>query len=107
MEKKNLSTNLKLLRFEKEWTQQNVAQRLNISIPTYSKYETGSTDINLSKIQKLAKIYNTTVVRLLSPDEEDYRSHEVSRLKKKLSESQITVIELQAELLTFYKQVRI
>jgi len=107
VEKENLSTNLKHLRFEKEWTQQDVARQLNISIPAYSKYETGSTDINLSKIQKLAKIYNTTVVKLLSSDDEDSRSHEVSMLKKKLSESQITVIELQAELLTFYKQVRV
>jgi transcriptional regulator with XRE-family HTH domain len=44
---KTLGKKIRLLRHQKGWSQEEVAKRLDISIPAFSKIETGITDINL------------------------------------------------------------
>ena len=44
--------------------------RLGISIPAFSKIETGVTDVNLSRLEQIANIYEVSVVQLLTVDNE-------------------------------------
>lgn len=57
---------IRLLRHQKGWSQQDVAKKLGISIPAFSKMETGITDLNLSRLIQIAKLFNFTAVQLLS-----------------------------------------
>ena len=41
---KTLGKKIRLLRHQKGWSQEDVAKRLDISIPAFSKIETGITD---------------------------------------------------------------
>ena len=56
------------LRHQRGWSQEDIANRLGISIPAFSKIETGVTDINLSRLEQIANIYDVNVVNLLALD---------------------------------------
>lgn len=61
------ATNVKKLRFLREWNQKIVAEKLGISVPAYSKIESGVTDPSLSRVEQIAKIYNVRPETLLVP----------------------------------------
>src|ERR1700693_3570963 len=68
---KSVGKNIRTLRHQRGWSQEDVANRLGISIPAFSKIETGVTDINLSRLEQIANIYEVNVVNLLSLDIEE------------------------------------
>ena len=43
-----------------------VAYKVGISVPAYSKIESGSTDVNLSRLEQIAHVLGVNVVGLLS-----------------------------------------
>jgi transcriptional regulator with XRE-family HTH domain len=51
-----LSEKIKELRKKRDWSQEIVANKLNISLNSYGALERGETDIKLSRIDELAKI---------------------------------------------------
>ena len=64
---KDLGMALKLLRKNHGFTQQQIADILNMSRSNYAYYEGGSTEPGLKDIMMLAKIFNVDV-ELLLPD---------------------------------------
>lgn len=64
-----LINRLRELRLQNHLVQEQVAGLLNVSVPAYSKMETGRTDLNYSRIKALAAIYNISLVELFSPEE--------------------------------------
>ncbi len=61
-----LGKKLKLLRLQKNYTQDYVAFCLDISQPAYHKIENGKTNINLKRLEELAALYDVSVVDILS-----------------------------------------
>jgi len=61
----HLSTRLRTLRAERNWSQENVAQMLKLSLGGYSNIENGKTDVSLSKLETLASIFGLSVSELL------------------------------------------
>lgn len=53
------------LREDKDWTQIQVAEKLNCSQQVYSNYELGQRDIPTDILIKLAELYDTTVDYIL------------------------------------------
>ncbi len=53
------------LREDKDLNQQTLAQLLNVSQATYSRYESGTLDIPTATLLKLADFYNVSVDYLL------------------------------------------
>ncbi|NQV75250.1 MAG: helix-turn-helix transcriptional regulator [Bacteroidetes bacterium] len=97
---------IRLLRHQKSWSQEDVSKQLGISIPAFSKIETGITDINLSRLEQIAKLFEMTVVQLLSThgdeDQESYNM-EVNNLTLKLHERESELIDLQKKLIDLYE----
>ncbi len=60
-DKSVLSTNLPILRRLCGFTQQGVADILNINRTTYTKYESGSSEPNLDTLIKIAQIYGVSL----------------------------------------------
>lgn len=56
---------IKDLREDGDLTQQQLAELLNVSQATYSRYESGALDIPSSSLIKLARFYKTSVDYLL------------------------------------------
>lgn len=103
-----LGKRIRLLRHQKGWSQEDVAKRLDISIPAFSKIETGITDVNLSRLDQISKLFGLTIVQLLSnqdnEQEEKYAS-ELAIANKKLKEREADVIELQKKVIELYEQL--
>ncbi len=105
---KTLGKKIRLLRQQKGWTQQDVAKQLDVSIPAFSKMETGITDLNLSRLNQIAKLFNLTLVQLVSNSEtddvKDY-SNEISILARKLQQKDDEVIQLRKKIIALYEQL--
>lgn len=52
---------LKDLREDNDYTQEVIAEKLKISRPQYSLYESGKRDIPVDLLSILAKLYNTSI----------------------------------------------
>jgi len=105
---KNVGKNIRTLRHQRGWSQEDVANRLGISIPAFSKIETGVTDINLSRLEQIANIYEVNVVNLLSLEAEEPEPQH-SRLniaQKKISDREVEIANLQRKVILLYEELR-
>ncbi|QBQ40875.1 helix-turn-helix domain-containing protein [Sphingobacterium psychroaquaticum] len=103
-----LGKKIRLLRHQKGWSQEDVAKRLDISIPAFSKIETGITDVNLSRLNQISKLFGLTLVQLLSTsdsEEEKQIQDEIDNLSKKLQLREVEVIDLQKKVIDLYEQL--
>lgn len=69
---KQLAHKLKLLREVHNYTQEYVADTLEISQNTYSLMEKGETKLTIDRLDRLAKLYNMDVVDLIRLNEQTY-----------------------------------
>lgn len=67
-----LSEKLEMLRKQNGLTQKDVADILKINRTTYTKYETGVTEPNVTSLKKLAEIFGVDLNELLSDEDEGY-----------------------------------
>lgn len=56
---------LRLLRERQGYTQQEVADKLEVSQAAYSRLEKGEVELSFRKLVKLSEIYDVTVAKLL------------------------------------------
>jgi transcriptional regulator with XRE-family HTH domain len=106
---KTLGKKIRLLRHQKGWSQQDVAKRLDISIPAFSKIETGITDINLSRLEQIATLFEMGVVQLLTFIEAEQDQKFISELEtvnKRLLDRESEVIELQKKVIELFEELR-
>ncbi|MDE6441806.1 MAG: helix-turn-helix transcriptional regulator [Clostridia bacterium] len=68
---------LKELRVEHGYTQNEIAEKLNIKQNTYSQYESGVREIPLGSLVRLATLYDTSVDYILYVTDEElpYNKH--------------------------------
>src|SRR5476651_1222371 len=105
---KSVGKSIRILRHQRSWSQEDIASRLGISIPAFSKIETGVTDINLSRLEQIANIYEVNVVNLLSLDAESVEP-QVSNLsiaQKKITDRESEIANLQRKVILLYEELR-
>lgn len=59
--KKSLGDRIRLYRLERNLSQENIANELNISTSTYSNIERGVTDVSIGRLEQIAKIFKLKV----------------------------------------------
>lgn len=62
--KKIIGQRLQLLRMENNLTQEQMGERLNLSTSAYCKIEYGETDLTLTRLNKIAEIFQMPTVEL-------------------------------------------
>jgi transcriptional regulator with XRE-family HTH domain len=92
---KTLGDKLKALRTTKKWSQEAIAHELNISLPAYSKIERGITDVSIGRLMQIAKLFNLSVIELLSYGEKNSNSTYIKQLDEKDKE----IIKLQRKII--------
>ena len=105
---KSIGKNIRTFRHQRGWSQEDVANRLGISIPAFSKIETGVTDINLSRLEQIANIYEVNVVQLFAPDVEETEP-QLSNLtiaQKKILDREAEIANLQRKVILLYEELR-
>jgi transcriptional regulator with XRE-family HTH domain len=105
---KSVGKNIRTIRHQRGWSQEDVANRLGISIPAFSKIETGVTDINLSRLEQIANIYEVNVVNLLALDAQEAEPHvsTLSIAQKKILDRESEIANLQRKVILLYEELR-
>jgi transcriptional regulator with XRE-family HTH domain len=105
---KTIGKNIRTFRHQHGWSQEDVASRIGISIPAFSKIETGVTDINLSRLEQIADIYEIDVVVLLSSDMEEVEIEpsNLSITQKRLADREAEIANLQRKVILLYEELR-
>src|SRR6187431_577060 len=104
-----IGKNIRLLRQKNSWSQGEVAKRLNISIPAFSKIETGITDINISRLDQIATLFEVSTMDIISKEGENPQSlnfEEINKLKDRLAQREEEIIKLQKKVIDLYEEIR-
>ncbi|GAB2686874.1 hypothetical protein GCM10027037_06160 [Mucilaginibacter koreensis] len=108
---KQVGKNIRMIRHKYGWSQEQVAGRLGISIPALSKIETGVTDVNLSRLEQIAAIFEMNVTNLLMPEENVAQMEPAagvnSAAQKKLAERENEIASLQKKVIELYEELYI
>lgn len=105
----HIGQNIKRLRQKQQWSQGQAAKQLSISIPAFSKIETGITDINISRLEQIASLFDVSLWEILSRSGDNLgslHSEELNKLKDKLAEKEQEVIKLQTKMIALYDELR-
>lgn len=104
---KNILKKIKLTRLCKDLTQKDVAKLLNISTPTYSRFESGSTKLNFDLLRKISELFDiesfddyekTQLVNIVEEATENYQTTtDADSIKQKI-ETIIQLLEKQQQL---------
>ena len=104
-----IGKNIRQLRQKNGWSQGEVAKRLDISIPAFSKIETGITDINISRLDQIARLFEVSTLEIISNGSENLQagnSMELTVLKDKLAVKEDEIIKLQKKVIDLYEEIR-
>lgn len=63
-----MKNRLKVLRAERNWSQADLAERLEVSRQTVNAIETGRYDPSLPLAFRLAEVFETTIEAIFEPD---------------------------------------
>ena len=63
-----MKNRLKLLRAERDWSQAELAQRLDVSRQTVNAVETGKYDPSLPLAFKIAKLFGVAIEAIFDPE---------------------------------------
>lgn len=106
---KTIGKKIRLLRHQQGWSQDDVAKKLDISIPAFSKIETGITDVNLSRVEQIAALFGLSVVELLTFDEAvgspEHRD-QLNELNDRLRVREDEVINLQKKVIELFEELK-
>ena len=65
-----MKNRLHVLRAEREWSQAELAERLNVSRQTVNALETGKYDPSLPLAFKIARLFGLPIEQIFFPDDE-------------------------------------
>lgn len=93
--------NLKKLRNEQGFSQQEVANYIRVSRPTYIAIEQGDRELTVSELQKLAELFNTTLEGLVHGKRESDYQVELEKPSKEKNKEEIRIIMKKADVEKF------
>jgi len=108
----NIGAFLRMLRKEQDLSQEKIAKKLGLSIPAYSKIESGITDINLSRLFQLSEIFEMDAIELLSRSKygnnflsvETVFKDQVELHKQIIAEKDAEIYSLQKKLINYHEK---
>lgn len=63
---------IRILRTSYQWTQEDIAEKLNMSVNGYSKIERGKSSINIEKLKQIAQVFNMDILELISSQQSSF-----------------------------------
>ena len=97
---------IKLLRKEREWSQEKIATKLNISLNSYGAIERGDTNLGMTRIEEIADVFEITLEELFEgvsykeEEEEEEEEEEGKNFKRRKSDKlrrkeDLTVLDIE------------
>ena len=63
-----MNDKIRKVRESKAWSQEQMAEKLNMSLNGYAKIERGETKLYLDKLEQIAQVFDIDVVELMQSD---------------------------------------
>jgi len=102
----NIGDNIKKLRVELGLSQADVATLLKISTPAFCKIETGQTDLNLSRLVQISKLFKTSASKLITGIADESESiAEISKLKQQVIDKDEELNRLRKKVIELYDKL--
>lgn len=99
--------NIRILRQKQGWSQSEAARQLKISIPAFSKIETGITDPSLSRLNQIADLFQVQITTVIYGESDHalvLQTNENSLLRQRLNEQEAEIIKLQKKVIDLYEE---
>lgn len=99
---KNLSQKLRKIRNEREYSQEFIAEKLDISQKTYSNIENNRSSISIDLLERISKLYEIEVIELLGVESIDegvinLNDKLIEQYEKRLEEKNKRLEQLEEE----------
>ncbi|MCD0490169.1 helix-turn-helix domain-containing protein [Pedobacter sp. MC2016-14] len=105
---KTIGRKIRSLRQKQGKSQAQIAVQIGISIPAYSKIETGITDINITRLKQIADLFEVTTDSLLTDNSSAEIIDQLTQDKDAIIAGlQNEVISLQKKLIGAYEEVHL
>ena len=107
--KKNIATNLAMLRKKYNYKQSDIAEKLNYSDKTISKWETGEVLPSVDNLIELCKLYNISLDQMVNPMNGNDISFDAEKIEKRnkviISLLAISAVWIIATIIYVYTQL--
>lgn len=67
----NVNEKIRTIRETRNWSQEDMAEKMNMSKNGYAKIERRETNLNLHKLEQIANIFNINVLELIKNDDKN------------------------------------
>ena len=67
----SVNEKIRAIREVNQWSQEEMANKMNMSTNGYAKIERGETKLNLHKLEQIANIFNIDVLELIKNDDKN------------------------------------
>ena len=67
----SVNEKIRTIRETRNWSQEDMAEKMNMSENGYAKIERGKTKLNLHKLEQIANIFNIDVLELIKNDDKN------------------------------------
>ena len=67
----SVNEKIRTIRETRNWSQEDMAEKMNMSKNGYAKIERGETKLNLHKLDQIANIFNIDVLELIKNDDKN------------------------------------
>lgn len=105
---KSIGDRIKQSRLALGLSQADAAKKLDISTPAFCKIETGQTDLNVSRLFQISKVFKVPVMQLIDGKAvEANSSSELAALKKELIEKEEEINKLRKKVIDLYDKLGI
>jgi len=102
---KSIGDHIKQCRLALNLSQAEAAKKLNISTPAFCKIETGQTDLNISRLQQISKVFKVPIPQLLGLSAATDSAEELAMLKKELMEKDEELNKLRKKVIDLYDKL--
>lgn len=63
---------IRMMRELNKWSQEEMAERLDMSAGGYAKIERGESQLNIARLEQIAKIFNINILELIKSDDKGF-----------------------------------
>ena len=110
--KKDVGYRIRKLRESKDYSQENMAEELNISVSAYSKIERGVTDPSIGRLAEIAKILDVEVMQFIGDATVSNKLEDKDKIygfvtKDEIDEVRRLIKQMKAEMISLKKEIAI
>jgi len=103
-----IGRNIRRLRQKNRWSQATAAEKLDLSIPAFSKIELGITCCTFDRLEQIAELFSVPVMEIISEEGQalaEQQAEEIARLNEVVRAQELEIIRLQDRTISLYEEL--